>query len=118
MESAYRLYYDFWGVELDGLLEPVPEYHDFKYLPKARIIDLLKTFRYPEVALLVRKEYETAFDDFKESFEKSSDIRGGGVVVTGQPGIGMHLSLTAVSIATELLIQVKHASSTIFYFGS
>ena len=72
----------------------MPEYHDFKYLPKARIIDLLKTFRYPEVALLVRKEYETAFDDFKESFEKSSDIRGGGVVVTGQPGIGMHLSLT------------------------
>ena len=103
MEGAYRLYYDVWGVELDDLLASVPDNPNLKYLPNAKILDYLKPFRYPEDVLLVRQEYKFAFDDFKKSIENHSSIKSGGVVVTGQPGLGTHLSLTAVLIATELL---------------
>jgi hypothetical protein len=38
---------------------------------------------YQEEVLLIREEYITAFDTFKYW-----NLGGGGVVVTGQPGIG------------------------------
>jgi hypothetical protein len=100
LESGHRLYYDFWGVKLNGLLVPVPDCdNNLKYLPQKRIDDLMLRVRlqYPETVLLVRKEYEVAFDYLHKLYEGGPNICGGGFVVSGQPGIGVHLSLIVVS---------------------
>jgi hypothetical protein len=57
------------------------------YLTKQKIDELgLRRLDYDGKALLVRKDYEIAYGDL-ENYSATS-TRSGGVVVTGQPGIG------------------------------
>jgi hypothetical protein len=101
LEAAHLVYYELWGKDLDKLLQPVPDSNNFKYLTKKQIDSLgLRRLGYDEVVLLVRDEYKLAYNDLC-SYNKRLKGRRGGVVVTGQPGIGMHFSLTVVSFANN-----------------
>jgi hypothetical protein len=85
------VYYKFWGEGLGKILQPVPGC-DLKYLPEEHISSLkLKRLSFDESVLLVREEYEVAFT-YLQSQEEMEARFSGGMVVTGQPGIGMHLS--------------------------
>jgi len=97
LEAASLVYYEFWGGDLDKILQPVPNCGNFKYLSEKQI-DSLKLHRllYREAVLLAREEYEVAFKDLWSYKEEDPKSRGGGVVVTGQEGIGMHHSLTTL----------------------
>ena len=89
------MYYKFWWEGLDELLQPVPDCN-LKYLPEEQIDSLqLDHLSYNESILLVREEYEVAFTYLQE--KKRPCRRSAGMVVTGQPGIGMHLSPATVS---------------------
>lgn len=92
LEAAYLVYYKCWWEGLDKLLRPVPGC-DLKYLPEEHIKSLkLKRLSFDESILLVRKEYEVAFTYLQSCDEKGYWVRTRGMAVTGQPGIGMHLS--------------------------
>jgi hypothetical protein len=87
---AQELYTALWNNPLDTML--LDEFDDsakpFKYVPDAQIERLrLDRLNYHESVLLVREEYISAFDTLESRSLGSS--RGGGVVVVGQPGIGM-----------------------------
>ncbi len=93
LEAANLLYYESWGEDLGTLLRPVPGYHNFNYLNKEKVNSLhLDAFYYPGTTLLVRAEYEAIYEELLA--ENISCDGVGGVVVTGQPGIGMCLSPT------------------------
>ena len=85
------MYFRFWGADLNVLLQPVPDC-DLKYLGTDQIAPLKSLF-YPEDILLVREEYKTLYDDI---WSYRNLPRVGGVVVSGQPGIGMHILLTCL----------------------
>lgn len=91
MEAAHRLYYSFWGKDLDTHLKHKPDFGGFTYLPKEKIhyLQLRDWFNYSEDVLLIRNEYKVAYENFL-SYHDSEDRKGGGVVVLGQAGIGMH----------------------------
>ena len=74
------------GESFDELLQSVPG-STFKYLPKELIdsLGLRKYLLYDEEVLLVCEGYSVAYRDL-QLLEKRP--RCGGVVVTGQPGIG------------------------------
>jgi hypothetical protein len=100
LEAAHLVYYKFWGKNLDEILQPVPDCGNFKHLTNEQILSLrLNRLNYDEDVLLVRGEYEVTYRDLW-SYNEGAPARGG-VVVTGQPGIGMHLSLTVVSFADD-----------------
>ena len=99
------MYYKLWWEGLDELLQPVPDCN-LKYLSKENIGFLkLRRLSYNESVLLVREEYEVAYK-YLQSWEEEEDPyrRNAGIVVTGHVGIGMHLSLVAVSFANNRLI--------------
>ncbi|KAH9030506.1 hypothetical protein EDB85DRAFT_2146652 [Lactarius pseudohatsudake] len=78
----------FGGKGIEKLLQHVPDHGEFQYLKKGQIDSLgLSALLYDESALLIRKEYKAIHDDLR-SYERDPTSRGGGVVVTGQPGIG------------------------------
>ncbi|KAH8986944.1 hypothetical protein EDB86DRAFT_2832479 [Lactarius hatsudake] len=86
------VYYQVWGGNIEKLLQHVPDHGEFQYFKKGQIDSLgLAALLYNESALLIRKEYKVIHDDLR-SCERDPTRRGGGVVVTGQPGIG-HQSL-------------------------
>jgi hypothetical protein len=59
-----------------------------KYVSTERVEELqLRFMYYLGDALLVREEYHHALKEL--TFRAEGQSRGGGVVVTGQPGIGM-----------------------------
>ena len=98
------MYYKFWWEGLDKLLQSVPGC-DLKYLSKENINSLkLRHLSYNTSVLLVREEYEVAYK-YLQSWDEEEDPyrRGAGMVVTGHPGIGMHLSLATVSFANSRL---------------
>ena len=64
------------------------------YLGKDQIAPLKSLF-YPEDILLVREEYKTLYNDIW-LYKNKNVSRMGGVVVSGQPGIGMHNLLTGL----------------------
>lgn len=85
----------------DVSLEVVPGGNPkHNYLPKGLIssLGLRDNLRYGEDVLLVREEYTIALHELKllESPTDPLEPRGGGVVVTGQPGIGAHLIPTTI----------------------
>jgi hypothetical protein len=57
-----------------------------KHIPLSMLkeLGLIPLMNFPEEVLLIREEYDTALDTFQDWSQKG----GGGVVVTGQPGIG------------------------------
>ena len=96
------MYYKFWWGGLDELLQPVPGC-DLKYLPEEHIDTLkLDHLSYNESVLLVREEYEVAFRYLQE--KERPRRRSAGMVVTGHPGIGMHLLPAAVPFAHSRLV--------------
>lgn len=105
LEAAHLLYYKLWCEGgLDKLLQPVPG-HNGKYLPKEVVKSLqLQSLSYNESVLLIREEYELAFQYLQVEEGKKQQIRNSGVVITGQPGIGMCLSPAVISFANSHLI--------------
>ena len=96
------MYYKFWWEGLDQLLQLVPGCN-LKYLPEEYINSLqLDHLSYTESILLVREEYEAAFKYLQE--KKGARRTSAGIVITGHPGIGMHLSPAAVSFANNRLV--------------
>jgi hypothetical protein len=95
------VYYAFWrGEGLDNLLRLAPG-SNLKYLPKENVHSLrLSQLHFGESVLLVREEYKDAYSylESRKAKEEASS-RGGGRIVSGQPGIGLYLLLAAVSIA-------------------
>lgn len=91
LEAAHRLYYEFWGNTLDHHLRPVPDSGGFMYLTQEKInyLQLRDQFFYLEDTLLVRNEYEVAYQDLVLTHDNP---RSRGVVVLGQSGIGVHLT--------------------------
>jgi hypothetical protein len=94
MQAAEKLKITLWGKGLDIILEELSiEGSTWKYVPKEQIHSLeIQKLGYDEGdGLLVRKEYEAAYkmDMFKS--ENALKLGCGGIVVTGQPGIGVFL---------------------------
>lgn len=90
------MYHQFWAKHnFDQVLQPVPGRGDFKHLTKRQIDSLSvgEHLRYGASTLLVRNEYEVAYEVLRSYKEDKNQLveRDGGVVVTGQPGIGMRL---------------------------
>ncbi|KAH9074287.1 hypothetical protein EDB83DRAFT_2657196 [Lactarius deliciosus] len=89
MQAAERLYDKLWGTDLSAILEEISDKgNTWKYVPKKHIDSLnMVDLGYPEEhGLLVRQEYEVAWEDFDYDTARSKGQNG--VVVTGQPGIG------------------------------
>ena len=81
------LYTAVWKKPLDSILHDVPGGSVLKYIPFTILDELrLTSMNYRDEVLLIREEYDTAFD----TFQYWSREGGGGVVVTGQPGIGAY----------------------------
>ncbi|KAF8342458.1 hypothetical protein F5887DRAFT_974351 [Amanita rubescens] len=88
------LYGALWNKPLDSILLDAPASASgsvLKYISLSVLEDLgLTSMNYEEDVLLIRKEYDTALDTFKRW---SLVRKSGGVVVTGQPGIGKTIFL-------------------------
>ncbi|KAH9066290.1 hypothetical protein EDB87DRAFT_703940 [Lactarius vividus] len=90
MRAVERLYDTLWGKDLSVVLEEISDSgNTWKYVPKKHMDSLGMTMLdYPdEHGLLVRPEYDVAWDmsDYNTARKKGQ----GGVVVTGQPGVGI-----------------------------
>ncbi|KAH9030527.1 hypothetical protein EDB85DRAFT_1429344 [Lactarius pseudohatsudake] len=107
LRAAYCVYYKFWGNDLNNLLQPVPD-SNFQFLSNEQIDYLgLKTdFLYEEAVLLVRNEYKVAYPTLRSY---KTNPRSGGVVVTGQPGIGKTCFLY------YLLLRLLNARDTVAF---
>ncbi|KAH9051098.1 hypothetical protein EDB87DRAFT_1836808 [Lactarius vividus] len=89
MRTAERLYDKLWGKDLSVILKEISDNgNTWEYVPKKHIDSLdLVNLGYPdEHGLLVRPEYVVAWEDF--DYDTAKEKGQGGVVVTGQPGIG------------------------------
>ncbi|KAH9003452.1 hypothetical protein EDB86DRAFT_2362458 [Lactarius hatsudake] len=89
MQAAERLYDKLWGKDLSVILEEISDNgNTWKYVPKKHIDSLnMADLGYPDDhGLLVREEYDAAWRSFNYDTAKSKGQ--GGVIVTGQPGIG------------------------------
>ena len=89
-EPFQTVYAALWKKSLDSILDEAPAVdgrHVLLCISPTTIQKLqLDDMKCNEEVLLIREEYVSAFDTLK-SWYKCSE-RGGGVVVTGQPGIG------------------------------
>lgn len=88
-EPFQTLYNALWKKPLDPILQNAPARAGtpvLKHIPFSMLkeLGLIPLMNFPEEVLLIREEYEIAFDTFQDWSRKG----GGGVVVTGQPGIG------------------------------
>jgi hypothetical protein len=90
IKIAQELHRKLWKKPFNAILSEydVSSGKSFQYIPNQLIEDLqLYRLNYLENILLVREEYVTAFNTL-ESWAGSAG-RGGGVVITGQPDIGV-----------------------------
>ena len=96
MRAAETLYNKLWGKDLNVILEEISDNGTtWKYVPETHIGSLgMMVLGYPErCGLLVRPEYGAAFGMLKEDHKTAKEEDCGGVVVTGQLGIGKLSSL-------------------------
>ena len=94
------MYRKVWGHKLDDIFQAVPGQGDYKHLSTQKIHDLgLRALFYEANVLLVRKEFEISYEELEKY--KAGPYESGGVVVTGQPGIGLHLSPTTDSFTNN-----------------
>lgn len=114
LEAGYLVYYAFWrGEGLDNLLRLAPG-SNLKYLPKENVHSLrLSQLHFGESVLLVREEYKDAYSylESRKAKEEASS-RGGGRIVSGQPGIGKscflyYLLFRLLSEKKNVAFQVK-----------
>lgn len=107
---ARKLHENVWGQDLNPNLRDVPGESTLKYLPNAYLDFLeLKVLGYTEKCLLIRAEYYVALGGFNPQAAISRMC--GGVVVTGQPGIGKscflyYVLLRLLSRESPVAIQV------------
>jgi hypothetical protein len=88
-----------WGKDFKEMLLDVPNCEGMKYLPAAQVDYLqIKHLGYPEQVLLIRTEYILSMN----KFTSKSLCEGGGVVITGQPGIGMDIVFPVMIILLTL----------------
>jgi len=111
-QAADNLRKTFWGNGLDVKLHKVLDDNgnSCKYLPMAYYDDL-RQLGHCERVLLIRKEYDSAFERLQDWYSTARDHNCGGVVVTGQPGNGM-LSLLTIA----LLIIANQGKSCFLYY--
>lgn len=109
MQAAENLHEKLWGQNLNDKLKVLSDDGGtWKYLPKDYLDFIqLPPLGYREDVLLFREEYSAAV----ESFDPENAMKGGcrGVVVTGQPGIGMVLV-----IMNALLIITSSQENLVF----
>ncbi|KAI9441165.1 hypothetical protein BJY52DRAFT_502931 [Lactarius psammicola] len=91
MQAAETLYDKLWGEDLNVILKEMSDNGTtWKYVSETDIDFqgmLMLRYREPR-GLLVRPEYDVALGMLDEGFKTAKDWNRGGVVVTGQPGIG------------------------------
>ncbi|KAH9172976.1 hypothetical protein EDB89DRAFT_1905679 [Lactarius sanguifluus] len=90
VQVAAKLYETLWGEDFNVILEEISDGgNTWKYVPKTRIDHLkMSELGYKETrGLLVRPEYNVTFDVLQQDHWAAAEDCGG-VVVTGQPGIG------------------------------
>jgi hypothetical protein len=88
--TAQALYDKLWGRSLDTIFEDISDNsgQNMKYVSTERVKELqLRVMNYLGDALLIHEEYHHALEELTS--QASGKSRGGGVVVTGQLGIGM-----------------------------
>lgn len=84
LTTARLLHSWLWGKHINSVLDQVSDCPEL-YLSQTKVRDLqLSNLGYTEEALLVREEYITAVNLLEGPFRGFQ-----GVVITGQPGIGM-----------------------------
>jgi len=105
-----------WGRDLDGMLLDVPNGRGLRYIPETQVNEPgLPDLGYNEKVLLVRQEYISAFDQLTSM--SLNDISGG-VIVTGQPGIGANSLLFTITLLTSALNSTKANLAFFFIFSS
>ncbi|KAH9026490.1 hypothetical protein EDB85DRAFT_1979187 [Lactarius pseudohatsudake] len=90
VQAAEQLYKTLWGKDLKVILEEISgdDGTTWKYVPETHI-DSLVLLGYTEPSgLLVRPEFDIALRMLNEDHGTAKKRKCGGVVVTGQPGIG------------------------------
>ncbi|KAI9446795.1 hypothetical protein H4582DRAFT_2070118 [Lactarius indigo] len=90
MQAAEELHETLWGVDYNAILKEISDDQGttWKYVPESFIESSgMCALGFPECGgLLFRNEYEAAWENFHNDVAKASHC--GGVVVTGQLGIG------------------------------
>jgi hypothetical protein len=116
MQAAENLHEKNWGKDLSVILEEIYDHEEipWKYVPKKHIDSLeMAQLGYYEKGLLVRAEYTAAFDELCPKAEKNGICRG--VVVIGQPGIGI-LSLLFIDNAINCLLNANPGKTCFLYY--
>jgi hypothetical protein len=114
-----RLHTALWNHSLDTVLleETDDSGKPFKYVPKAQMERLRLDFlSYHASVFLVREEFVFAFDALES---RSLNPHSGGVVVMGQPGIGMWSPPTGIlmNLKCQTITKGRLPSSSTFYFS-
>jgi hypothetical protein len=93
MQAAKKLKDTLWGKKLNGILEEVSvdENTTYKFVPREWIRSLdIRNLDYSEpLGLLIRPEYNIAFEMMRLDREQATALNSGGIVITGQPGVGV-----------------------------
>ncbi len=83
--AATKLHQAMWQTNLEKRLLDVDECKELKYLPSSEVKDLqLRVLGCDTDTILIREEYLLTLKELKDCRPKF-----GGIVLTGQPGIGM-----------------------------
>ena len=111
-----RLHQVMWGRDLKEMLLDVPDCGGLRYIPEIQVNKLgLRDLGYGEKALLIRQEYTAALHQLTSM---SLNDTSGGVIVTGQPGIGADSLLIAITLLTSALDSTKANPVFFFMFSS
>ncbi|KAH9000114.1 hypothetical protein EDB92DRAFT_2100302 [Lactarius akahatsu] len=90
VQVAEQLYKTLWGEDLNVILEEISDVDGttWKYVPKTHINSLQKLGYTESCGLLLRSEYDITYRTICKDSETAKARQRGGVVVTGQLGIG------------------------------
>ncbi|KAI0296293.1 hypothetical protein B0F90DRAFT_1109562 [Multifurca ochricompacta] len=115
-QAAEHLHRILWNTPFDQWLAAfyVPEFNkSFNYLPANHLSNLrLNDLGFKEMVLLVRQEYDKAFDVIEETLLNCGTSHLGGIIITGQPGIGktcflFYLLLRRLSSGQPTAFQIR-----------
>ena len=99
---------------LEAMLLDVPGCQGLQYMSETQLNELgLRNMGYNERCLLIRHEYLSAFNDLT-SISSNAD-GSGGVVVTGQPGIGATSLLFTITL-THISIELNQGKSCFIFY--
>lgn len=88
-QAAELLYNDLWNRGVNSMVERINiDGREWKYVPRETLGKLhMRRLGYlEERGLFIRPEYDDAIASF--NFDNAKDRDCGGVIITGQPGIG------------------------------